>query len=66
MASYLKLLFWFLFSFVNGENEFRLGQYYQDEMVLQSGGANIWGWGHPHANIQVRFMKFDIFVLKLF
>ena len=56
MDSYLKLLFcWFLFSLANGENEFRLGQYYQDGMVLQSGGANIWGWGGPHANIQVRY-----------
>ena len=34
-------------------NKFRLGAYYQSGMVLQSGGANIWGWGGPHADVQV-------------
>merc|ERR1711970_853032 len=34
-------------------NKFRLGAYYQSGMVLQSGGANIWGWGGPHADVQI-------------
>ena len=34
-------------------SKFRLGQYYESGMVLQSGGANIWGWGDPNADVQV-------------
>ena len=34
-------------------SNFRLGRYYESGMVLQSGGANIWGWGGPNADVQV-------------
>ena len=33
--------------------EFRLAKYYTSDMVLQSGGAAVWGWGGPGAEVQV-------------
>ena len=38
-------------------NKFRLGTYYQSGMVLQSGGASMWGWGGPSADIQVSVIQ---------
>ena len=49
-VNYVLVLFFVVST--NG-NEFRLGYYYQAGMVLQSGGANIWGWGAPQADVQV-------------
>merc|ERR1711910_263663 len=44
----------FLFVFGCHGNKFLLGRYYQSGMVLQSGGANVWGWGGPHADVQIK------------
>ena len=49
---YLENLVLFLAIGSNASN-FRLGRYYESGMVLQSGGANIWGWGGPNADVQV-------------
>jgi len=35
-------------------SKFHLGRYYESGMVLQSGGANIWGWGGPQADVQIK------------
>ena len=52
------LLLHIFFHLGSKASQFRLGEYYKDGMVLQTGEARIWGWGDPASNIKVFNMNF--------